>query len=184
MSGNETHASILAEARDKYTVHECNECVWRKSCEEKFKSEKCDEFRESIMLKLGIDDGYFVDLLRRLEEAHERETVTNRNQLGNCAAMREAINKALAFLETAFETKDGRLHFSDIVRIGNAKSVLKAALSAPARNCDLPNTTERYNEFCYAHRTMETCCYGCPYEEDSDCEAQWLLAPAEKGGKA
>ena len=70
---HETAADIIAEARDKYTVHECNQCAWRKCCSEGFGSEKCGKFRESIFLKLGIEDGYFTQLLDRLEAAHKRE---------------------------------------------------------------------------------------------------------------
>lgn len=64
---------IIAEARDKYTVHECNQCAWRKCCSRGFGSEECGKFRESIFLKLGIEDGYFTQLLDRLEAAHKRE---------------------------------------------------------------------------------------------------------------
>lgn len=73
MAEQETIADVIAEARDKYTVHECNQCAWRKCCSEGFGSEKCGKFRESIWLKLGIEDGYFTQLLDRLEVAHKRE---------------------------------------------------------------------------------------------------------------
>jgi len=69
----ETIADIIAEARDKYTVHECNQCAWRKCCSKGFGSEECGKFRESIFLKLGIEDGYFTQLLDRFEAAHKRE---------------------------------------------------------------------------------------------------------------
>ena len=75
---------IIAEARDKYTVHECNQCAWRKCCSKGFGSEECGKRRESIWLKLGIEDGYFTQLLDRLEAAHKRER-------GDCAKLREAL---------------------------------------------------------------------------------------------
>ncbi|MBO7686726.1 MAG: hypothetical protein J6V72_10090 [Kiritimatiellae bacterium] len=49
-----TVGEVVAAARDKYTVHECNECTWRKCCELKFDSAKCREEREDIFLSLGI----------------------------------------------------------------------------------------------------------------------------------
>ncbi len=73
----ETIDDIIAEARDKYTVHECNQCAWRKCCSKGFGSEECGKRRESIWLKLGIEDGYYTQLLNRLDAAHKREH--NRN---------------------------------------------------------------------------------------------------------
>lgn len=69
----DTVGKIIAVARDKYTVHECNECTWRKCCELKFDSAECREVREDIFLSLGIEDGYFSDLLNRIEAAYKRE---------------------------------------------------------------------------------------------------------------
>ena len=73
---HETHAEIIAEARDKYTVHNCNECNWRKCCwlnSRGFDSDECREKRQSIALLFGIDDGYFTKLLCRLEAAWKRD---------------------------------------------------------------------------------------------------------------
>lgn len=79
MSNGKTIADIIAEARDKYTVHDCTECNWRKCCllaARGFGSAECLEKRESIALALGIEDGYFQGLLNRLEAAWKRESVT------------------------------------------------------------------------------------------------------------
>ena len=73
---HKTHAEIIAEARDKYTVHDCNECEYRKSCDlnsHGFDSDECREKRQSIALLFGIDDGYFTKLLCRLEAAWKRD---------------------------------------------------------------------------------------------------------------
>ena len=70
---HDTVGKIIAVARDKYTVHECNECNWRKCCELKFDSAECREEREDIFLSLGIEDGYFSDLLNRIEAEWKRE---------------------------------------------------------------------------------------------------------------
>lgn len=72
-SENETVEDIVHEARDKYTVHKCNECNWRKSCMgRKFGDSECVNNRVSIDLAFGIEDGYFSGLLDRIEAAHRR----------------------------------------------------------------------------------------------------------------
>lgn len=81
MSGDLKHDEIIAEAREKYTVHHCGQCEFRKSCINKFDSDECKNTRQSIMLGFSIEDGYFTKLLDRLEAAHKREQVTNRNHL-------------------------------------------------------------------------------------------------------
>ena len=65
--------AILAEARNKYTVHDCNECDYRKSCDLRFDCDECKTKRESISLALGIEDDYFTKLLDRIEKAVDRE---------------------------------------------------------------------------------------------------------------
>ena len=74
--------AILAEARDKYTVHDCNECDYRKSCECSFDSDECTSTRKSISLALGIEDGYFTKLLDRIEAAVKREREAARPFVG------------------------------------------------------------------------------------------------------
>lgn len=69
----ESSSAILAEARDKYTVHDCNECDFRKSCELSFGSDECKSTRKSISLAFGIEDDYFTKLLDRIEAAMKRE---------------------------------------------------------------------------------------------------------------
>ena len=75
------HDEIIAEAREKYTVHNCGQCEFRKSCSLGiigFDSDECRERRQSIMLGFGIEDGYFTKLLDMLEAAHKREVETLR----------------------------------------------------------------------------------------------------------
>lgn len=75
------HDEIIAEAREKYTVHNCGQCEFRKSCYlsvNGFDSDECKERRQSIMLGFGIEDGYFTKLLDMLEAAHKREVETLR----------------------------------------------------------------------------------------------------------
>ena len=62
-----------------------------------------------------------------------------------------------------------------------AKNAIQKALSAPARNCDLPNPEERFTEFCSRYQSCSTC----PHNRTLNglrCDGKWLLATAEKGG--
>ena len=118
----ETIDDIIAEARDKYTVHECNQCAWRKCCSKGFGSEECGKFRESIWLKLGIEDGYFTQLLDRLEAAHKRER-------GDCAKLRDACAKAAESVAEIMERvrhKDGLAFNTANYIAGVARTALAA----------------------------------------------------------
>lgn len=118
MNEQETTEDIIAEARDKYTVHECNQCAWRKCCSEGFGSEKCGKFRESIFLKLGIEDGYFTQLLDRLEAAHRRDR-------GNAAKLRNALVAIKALTE---------LHADERSELGTVYRTAKAFLREEIEN--------------------------------------------------
>ena len=75
---------------------------------------------------------YFGELADRLDAATASE------------AMR--LKEALAYLEHVGETGDGRLHFSDMVRVGNAKAMLKIIIAhreteSTVHNCNcVPQT--------------------------------------------
>ena len=75
---------------------------------------------------------YFGELADRLDAATASE------------AMR--LKEALAYIEHVGETGDGRLHFSDMVRVGNAKAMLKIIIAhreteSTVHNCNcVPQT--------------------------------------------
>lgn len=75
---------------------------------------------------------YFGELADRIDAATASE------------AMR--LKEALAYLEHVGETGDGRLHFSDMVRVGNAKAMLKIIIAhreteSTVHNCNcVPQT--------------------------------------------
>jgi hypothetical protein len=146
------HDEIIAEAREKYTVHHCGQCEFRKSCnlsENGFDSDECKERRQSIMLGFGIEDGYFTKLLDRLEAAHKREkaaieadalavggfveasraTSEKSSAVGNAAAMREALRRCANYLDV----DDAGLCKDECDAL---REVTQSATSAPPRNCD------------------------------------------------
>ena len=116
----------------------------------------------------------------RLAEACE-QSVTDCNQFNNAAAMREALEKVRFYLP----------YFLQYVRLHDAQSggyyekkleVVNAALSAPPRNCDVGTAEEqeeRYEKFCYAHRSREKGCGDCPLCDIPCCGFAWLQMPYE-----
>ena len=183
-----TVLAIIAEARDKYTVHECSECTCRKSCDMNaygFDTPECKGKRESIALALGVDDGYFTQILDRLEAAAKRDRTeieanalaiggvveaSRKKHSGNAAAMREALLKAIVLLQACEWPDDAPMQ--DITEVMDE---IEKALSWPARNCDVPHKDGhelwvRWQAYCaeiYASRmNLST----------------WLLDLAQEGG--
>lgn len=193
-------AAILAEARNKYTVHDCNECDYRKSCDLRFDCDECKTKRQSISLALGIEDDYFTKLLDRIEAAYKREHAEwhaetdaakdDRNRVacrmrsefaakcrnceratGNAAALREALEKCNELFRC---DDDNKSRLCNLAR--KADEATQAALAAPARNCDRFQTEEEaYAAFMglFDHFKGERHYQYC----------RWLFAPAEGGAE-
>lgn len=167
---HETVGEIVSNARDKYTVHECNECTRRKCCELRFDSAECREEREDIFLLLGIEDGYFSDLLNRIEAAWKRDeegavehatrhadAVARDNcrdcvhnpkgenyEGGNAAAMYEALVKIAHYCDDIYEMDDPCCADGHIL-----SDMARAALSKPPRKGKWKNGTKYEYEYAY-----------------------------------
>ena len=145
----ETSADIITEVRNEFSVHNCDQCTHRKSCEmnnQGFDTPECKGKRESIALAFGISDGYIMEILARLDAARRREVsdamqtafrtkceVCNRMN-GNAAAMREALANLVDVIDRCDSGSPLWWHCG-------AKGVkplkdAKAALAKPPRNCD------------------------------------------------
>jgi len=139
------------------------------------------------------------DLAERLQEElekAERRIAELEHVPGNAAAMREALEQALAYCES--DQKSGIAYSDNDVLV----PMLRAALAAPARNCDVGTAQEqidRFHEFCHSNRYYidefhgDDCRPDCPIGKIVDrdnkfcdnCWAAWAqlpFAPAE-GGK-
>ena len=95
--------------------------------------------------------------------------------VGNAAKMREA----LLMVKKLF---DGRIMFQQAIR--EAHKAVEAALSAPPRNCDVGTVAEqdeRFDKYCYDHRSHEICCGKCPIFGEPCCELAWSQMPYEEG---
>lgn len=197
------HDEIIAEAREKYTVHNCGQCEFRKSCDlgiNCFDSAECRERRQSIMLGFGIEDGCFTKLLDRLEAAHKREVETSRaiseksSAVGNAAKMREALERLREWVlmdlnENAF-IADSSGNYMKLIK--GTIEIVNAALSAPPRNCDIGTPEEqsvRMAKFCreqYKKTDGVSICSGCQFHnmEGLDCQFAWAQTPYESEVKS
>lgn len=65
------------------------------------------------------------------------------------------------------------------LRLGD---VACAAISARPRNCDVGTVkeqAERFDYFCYNHRSREKGCGDCPLLDGGPCEFAWMQMPYE-----
>ena len=123
----------------------------------------------------------------RLAEACE-QPVTDCNQLNNAAAMRKALVQVSRIaVEMTRKTITGEpedrktvdrwaLRLCDIACDG---------ISAPPRNCDIGTVeeqAERFDCFCYNHRSREKGCGDCPLLDGGPCELAWTQMPYGEGG--
>ena len=94
---------------------------------------------------------------------------------------REALSDACYAMFNFLKTHYGSCY----EEMANALDKAKAALSEPPRNCDVGTAeeqSERYEKFCYAHRSREKGCGGCPLCDIVCCGFAWLQMPYEEGG--
>ena len=110
---------------------------------------------------------YFAELADRIDVA----------SVGNCAAMRHAIAIAVGDLQSNLEmTPDERQFMA---------RYLKAALAAPARQCDVGTAKEqdaRYNALCEPLRSCGQCPVYVKAQGVDHCEFVWAQLPYEKSG--
>ena len=117
----------------------------------------------------------------RLAAACE-QTVTDCNQLNNAAAMRKALSDACYAMFNFLKTQNGGYE-----EMAEALDKAKTALASESlRNCDVGTAeeqSERYEKFCYNHRSREKGCGDCPLLEGGPCcELAWTQMPYVEGG--
>lgn len=176
------HDEIIAEAREKYTVHNCRQCEFRKSCNNEFDSDECKDMRRSIMLGFGIEDGYFTKLLDRLEAAHKRElgaTCEKSSQVGNAAKIREALERCVKMLDICLlYSHEGYLSQNDDIRDVMAQA--ENALAAPPRNCDVMSL-EIARKVWFAKEMVPRLFGDLPLGREVPFE-EWFVSQQEQGG--
>lgn len=142
----------------------------------------------------GYEEG--VDYLddndaRQLAAAVERVC-----QIGNAAALREALEGCMHEMcercdSYMADNMQSHKPCPGCVIVDKAR----AALAAPARNCDVGTAeeqAERHERFCAAHykaAAVDAQCFGCPASDkkETDCEFVWgqlPFAPVQEGKEA
>ena len=103
-------------------------------------------------------------------------------EASNVKAMREAVQSILNLAyEVAAETEEPRCKISNDWLI----KTCKAALAAPARNCDVGTAEEqfeRYEKFCDSHKCADgstVCSPRCPLYKTLHCALHWAQMPYE-----
>lgn len=105
------------------------------------------------------------------------------------AEMREALSDACYAMFNFLKTQSGGYE-----EMANALDKARAALSAPARNCDVGTAEEqqeRFREFCRRHEAAGECGIGrtqakCPCwqgPKNPDCSFWWAQMTYEEGGE-
>lgn len=77
-----------------------------------------------------------------------------------------------------------RLDSDDPVEAARVAAAMRAYKGEP-KNGDMGTAkeqSERYNAFCYGHRSYEAGCGGCPLIGEPCCELAWAQLPYEAGG--
>ena len=94
--------------------------------------------------------------------------------------LREALSDACYAMFNFLKTQNGGYEEMAI-----ALDKAKAALAEPIRNCDVDTAeeqAERFDYFCYNHRSREKGCGDCPLLDGGPCELAWAQMPYGEGG--
>jgi hypothetical protein len=131
---------------------------------------------------------------RMNQEAHRRELSKNVSkngadfgQLGDAAKLREALIEIRDICQrvgAAISPLSKRYKSQECRAVNQCFRNAVATLAEPPRNCDVGTMKEqlvRYTKFCYAHRSHEKGCGGCPLCGEPCCELAWAQMPYESG---
>ena len=156
-------------------------------------------------MRLGVKDwrgervGIFDSFAERIEAAHKREreagaeaahicgelgemigrgsTREKSSQVGNAAAMRDALSDACYAMFNFLKTQNGGWK-----EMANALDKAKAALADPPRNCDVGTAEEQYNRFVHCCTSRKMPCRRSDTFSCTKCYAVWSQMPYEEGG--
>lgn len=191
----ETVADVLAEMRDAATSAE----AWHASMD----ANVVTDFADRVEIAARRERDHAIEHATHHAEAVARDNCRDcvhnprgkNYEGGNEAAMREAAVSVYYSLE---KLRPFSLHLDDVGRMREfnhliclAKNRLDAALSAPARNCDVGTADEqiaRFNEFCDSEwqDSGSANCGNCPLWVSGrighDCQIRWEQRPYEAQG--
>ena len=95
--------------------------------------------------------------------------------------LREALSDTCYAMFNFLKTQNGGYE-----EMAKALDKAKAALATHPRNCDIGTVeeqAERFDCFCYNHRSREKGCGDCPLCDIPCCEFAWMQMPYGEGGE-
>lgn len=130
-----------------------------------------------------ISDRYARELVADIRREADRLEAAHKRELGNSAALREALKAAELGLFRWLSGSISRDEHRELV------ATIKTALAAPPRNCDVGTAEEqsvRMAEFCRAQCKKTDgvrLCSGCRLFElaGTECRFAWAQLPCEEG---
>ena len=119
-----------------------------------------------------------------------KQSVTDRNHLGNAAKMRDALNETQSVIAKCMEILNkipGGVPYDGLIDdvadeiCDLRESYVNPALSDPPRNCDVGTVDEqlkRFSAFCMSRE-----CNECPFVSSTygECGVRWSQMPYEGG---
>ena len=152
-----------------------------------------DELLECLRVRFddGTDPhlwGVYMDMIKSAA-AREREAVTDCNHIGNAAEMRDALIAVSKAFDDSLICTDSQMSMEECDRLDDVYHKVKAALSAPPRQCDVGTAKEQFVRWMAFCGKYDDDCTGCPCDKAAcvsytDCFARWAQTSyeAEEGG--
>ena len=177
----ETVSDIMSEMREyadsmeKHLIYDLSECStdYLRVLADRIEEAVNRQFRD--VTKMIQYEEVAVSKMETTTPTREKSS-----QVGNAAAMREALEAAIPIMRACL------FDYYNTTDVNKVVGEMKAALSAPPRNCDVGTTKEQSARF-DAHCRKNMGCLTCPLREKDGgvpkhCEFAWSQMPYEEGG--
>lgn len=158
-----------AEERERRKYERLHECFWSDGAIQNIVRQLLDERNDlrNQNPKASEVAAHFAQLL----------TKATTPAPGNAAALREALEYIAWKSRNAINSKTTGAERANVLAayLMDFRDTARAALAAPARNCDVGTAEEqkeRFKAFC-----EERDCYKCPFYGNSDCPLEWAQMP-------
>ena len=180
-----------AAMSNRFIIHERGKMSERQETVDDIIAEKrrrADEIERDCAEKMKrgemVSDRYARELVADIRREADRLEAAHKRELGNSAALREALKAAELGLFRWLSGSMSRDEHRELV------VTIKTALAAPPRNCDIGSAEEqsvRMAEFCraqYKKTDGVRLCSGCRFFElaGAECQFAWAQLPYEEGG--
>ena len=149
--------------------------------------EECGDMIDTLYDTITLNKDTYCGFIGRIEAAawEECATAEKSSAVGNAAALREALEYAIARAEEAraylLRSADTKACMEELI------NECRAALSAPPRNCDVGTAEEqerRFRRYCVTEECNRYYCgLGCKSVCIDRCAVAWSQMPYKEGGE-